>query len=137
MDRELVLVCQECDRRIWGGFGYLWADTTQVAHVGQARRDWEAKHSDGPVDLLNFLSYPEPAPWQAHHQACDPDREGAHYRLASQKLRTGADLLRWTAHLMGKNWLHLTDWSDLIQEALQGGRRIAVPELRNRASRTL
>ncbi|MFJ8405802.1 hypothetical protein ACIQ9K_35760 [Streptomyces microflavus] len=112
--RELVLVCQGCGSKVWDDVGYLWVDTAQVARVGQARREWEAEYGGGLVDIHDFLKYPEQVTWQAHHLACDPASDDGHYRLAARRLRTQADLLGWTAHLMGKNWLDWTDWNDLL-----------------------
>ncbi|MEV1048742.1 hypothetical protein [Streptomyces sp. NPDC049916] len=124
MPRELVLICRGCGRKVWDDIGYLWVDTARVADVGQAQRAWEAEYRDGLMDMLDFLKYPEKVRWQAHHLACDPASEDSHYRLEARRLRTRADLLGWTAHLMGKNWLDCTDWSELLQESRQVGKQI-------------
>ncbi|MGW3168108.1 hypothetical protein ACWC9Q_36170 [Streptomyces sp. NPDC001142] len=54
------------------------------------------------------MAWPEPVRWRAHHEGCGPGRAGIHYRVFSVKLRTRADLLDWTSHLMEKNGLPVT-----------------------------
>ncbi|MFD0629738.1 hypothetical protein ACFQ2K_51235 [Streptomyces sanglieri] len=76
--------------------------------------------------FTELLEGPDQARWRASHEGCDPERGGSHYLVAAEKLRTRADLLDWTAHLMEKNWLSATDWRDLLREARKGGERLAV-----------
>ncbi|MGW2183645.1 hypothetical protein ACWCXX_37630 [Streptomyces sp. NPDC001732] len=128
MTRELFLVCQGCGHRISDDAGYLWAHTAEVNAV---QREWKAQHARAAdralaMDLVDLLEGPDQARWQATHVGCDPERGGSHYRVAAGKLRTRADLLDWTAHLMEKNWLPATDWHDLLREARKGGERLAV-----------
>uniref|UniRef100_UPI003F497C95 hypothetical protein n=1 Tax=Streptomyces achromogenes TaxID=67255 RepID=UPI003F497C95 len=130
MDRELTLICQGCRNRVSDDAGYLWAHTRDVHTVQREAREWGERHGSGSedrlTDLHDFLDYPEQASWRAHHGRCDPDRDGGHYRIAVDQLRTRADLLGWTAHLMGKGWLCHTDWPDLLREARRGGKRLIV-----------
>ncbi|MFC9863959.1 MULTISPECIES: hypothetical protein [unclassified Streptomyces] len=37
-------------------------------------------------------------------------------------------MLWWSAHLMGKTWLSVTDWPSVMLEAHSGGTRIAVTD---------
>lgn len=128
MERELVLVCQGCGGHVSDDDGYLWAHTAEVRAAQRAQREWEDRHtaSDGALalDLVDLLEQPEPVRWQAHHEGCDPVHGQSHYRIPAQELRTRADLLDWTAHLMEKIWLPITDWRELIREARKGGERL-------------
>ncbi|MFF3729094.1 hypothetical protein ACFYXM_01855 [Streptomyces sp. NPDC002476] len=72
------------------------------------------------------MARPDQVRWRAHHEGCDPQRSGSHYRISAGKLRTRADLLDWTSHLMEKNGLPVTGWRDLLREARKGGERLAV-----------
>ncbi|MGW5497748.1 hypothetical protein [Streptomyces olivaceoviridis] len=128
MSRELLLVCQGCGNRIADDAGYLWVDTGEVNTAQRAARAWEAQHpADGErgLDLQDLLAYPDQVPWRSHHQRCDSDRDGSHYRIPAAELRTRADLLDWTAHLMEKSWLRHTDWRDVLRENRNGGVRFA------------
>ncbi len=78
------------------------------------------------MGMHDLLAFPEEVRWQANHEECDPARDGSHYRIPAFKLRTRADLLDWTAHVMEKTWLPSTDWRDLLREARKGGKRLAV-----------
>ncbi|WP_331726475.1 hypothetical protein [Streptomyces uncialis] len=129
MLRALTLICRACRTPVHGDHGYLWADTQEVHSAHRARLDHEkrAKATDRPLDFHDFLSVPDPACWQAHHARCDPQRDEAHYRISSGKLRSRADLLDWSAHLVGKVWvLSATDWCTVMNEARTGGHRLAV-----------
>lgn len=57
--------------------------------------------------------------WEPWHLGCDPDPESNGYAVGVEALRTYADLLRWTAHLVDKDWLKNTSWLDLIKEITQ------------------
>lgn len=132
MRRELALVCQACGRRVLDDDGYLWAHTGEVNTVQQAARAWEEKHTEPDGSMLvgfkTLLAYPEPACWQTHHEQCDPVPGESHYRIPADKLRTRADLLDWTAHVMEKDWLRRTDWRDVLREARNGGKRLSVTD---------
>ena len=131
MARELVLICWKCRLEIGQDDGYLWAHTGEVDVVQRTFRGWDKQYTgpDGGLSLTlgQMLAYPEPAFWRAHHQHCDPDRDGMHYRVPAERLRIRADLLDWTAHLMEKGWLPYTDWREVIRETRTGGTRFAVP----------
>lgn len=58
----------------------------------------------------------EPARWRAVHLECEPDPNG--YAVAVHEVSTYAQMLWWTAHLSGKNWLSATNWNELILRAV-------------------
>ncbi|MEU1630855.1 hypothetical protein ABZ746_37555 [Streptomyces sp. NPDC020096] len=58
--------------------------------------------------------------WQAHHGACDPAPDGWAYDIGSDALRTHAQLLEHTAHLMEKSWLRLADWHEVLRGVPHG-----------------
>jgi len=37
--------------------------------------------------------------------------------IAIERVRTPAQLLHWTAHLMGKQWIGCTDWPHVLRTA--------------------
>lgn len=58
--------------------------------------------------------------WRAQHNDCiDPDHEV--YGINVDDLRDADGLLRWTVHLMGKNWLHDSNWRGVLAVAVRRG----------------
>jgi hypothetical protein len=47
------------------------------------------------------------------------------YQIGTEQIATMAALFWWSAHLMSKRWLPMTDWDELMREAADGtGARI-------------
>lgn len=63
------------------------------------------------------MRYPHCAPWLAWHGNCDPaPRSSSWYFIEVERIRTTADLLWWTAHLLEKGWIQSTNWGDIIRQ---------------------
>ena len=119
--RALVWICDTCRGPIADGDGYLHVNHAEVRDTRQAEREWRERNEqpNGPGGLVltpatAWIDYPAPARWQAHHEACDPDPDAWDYHFDVSRARTHAQLLHWTAHLMGKRWMVSTDWLNLI-----------------------
>lgn len=123
---NITWTCQVCREPINAGAGYLYIDYADIAAMDRQERDWKEYRStlgDHPVISLAEYAERNPilhAPWRVHHDRCDPDPDSHAYWIAVGRAQTHADLLTWTAHLMGKNWLHHTNWADLIRRAAGG-----------------
>lgn len=116
----LVWMCDTCRKPIADGTGYIHVN---MATVGQRQRAWrkfDEEHSTGGALVIQgatwdeFFDLPDLAPWQAHHEACDPLPDAGDYFFGVDRARSHAQLLNWTSHLMEKAWLEYTDWADLI-----------------------
>lgn len=126
-ERELNVICERCEHSIADGGGTLWIDQSQVNRHEREVRDWEAAQEAkaGKGSLLmhsaeDIFSYPKAVPWSAHHSVCDPALGASAYSIEVHRLRTWADLVHWTAHLMEKSWLAATDWSELLAGVANG-----------------
>lgn len=129
----LLATCDACNRPIahdGNGPGHLWIDHEVVSKVERLVREWRARRSpDGVMTMDELMSMPDVAPWRIHHAACDPEPEANSYVIELHRLQNGRQLLAWTAHLIGKQWVRSTDWLQLIEGAAEGtGRRLRAVE---------
>lgn len=106
-------VCDECDGLIHNGDGALAVRHHEIDAHYEALAAWQAR-GDG-LSVAHLMEYPSPAPWHVQHDACvEPD--SSMYELAVEDVRTPAQLLAFTAHLMAKSWLEATNWDHLIYQ---------------------
>jgi hypothetical protein len=121
-DQDLVAVCQTCQQPIDAGTGYLWVKGQDFADREQAIRAWEEEHVDPQKaagvlithDLMTLTTFPDTVRWRASHEACD-NLDAARHTIDAERLRTWADLVYWTGHLMTtKRWLDDTDWGRML-----------------------
>jgi hypothetical protein len=49
------------------------------------------------------------------HRGCDPNPDGEEYWIAVERIRTATDVIWWSAHLLGKNWIEHTNWGDVLR----------------------
>lgn len=119
MDIELDFICDVCGRPVEDGDGALYVRHVDIVRARSDRAEWEKTRGDGPIDIVSLLTLGAPAPWLIHHDACAPaDANG--YDISVEQVRTWRALLRWTAHLMGKTWLPVTNWATVIGDAAEG-----------------
>ncbi|NNN36025.1 hypothetical protein HLK59_37815 [Streptomyces sp. S3(2020)] len=131
MTHELLAICDTCKKPVADGEGSLWVDMTEVDQATVNRRAWEQLATEQLAPGIHgysaesLMTYPKSARWQVHHVACDPAPDANAYAIDVHRCRSWADLVLWTAHLMGKAWLSDTDWEDLLEAASQSaGSRI-------------
>jgi hypothetical protein len=53
--------------------------------------------------------------WHCFHRHCDPDLDADAYWIDIQRIRTLADLGKWSLHLSRKRWFERTDWPAFIR----------------------
>jgi hypothetical protein len=124
---ELAAICQTCHKPIAAGEGSIWIKKTDLNATEQAAREWEERQEERtrqnngmPVySALDLSEYPDEAHWRVSHHACS-DTSTAMYSFEVQRCSTWAELVHWTAHLMEKDWLRHTDWSDMLRETSDG-----------------
>lgn len=76
--------------------------------------EWEARHSGDDAEIP--LIEPPLAPWRIFHRHCDPHPDGdSAYWFDLHRINTAERAVDWTAHLLEKRWLHLTDWTGLLR----------------------
>lgn len=113
-ERRLVWPCAECGEPIADRTGYIHISYVEINAHERAWREFDKTH-DGIATASEFLSLPSQARWYAHHLDCDPMSDEPDYWFDVSRARTHAQLLNWTAHLLGKNWIQSTTWDELIR----------------------
>jgi predicted GIY-YIG superfamily endonuclease len=115
----LTWKCAECQQPIRDGEGYLAVSLTDAFAYQKASEAWGGSGTV-PVDLAGMMSA-DPAEWKPRHSDCWADYETDHwYAFAVERIKTHADLLARTAHLMDKQWTDSTDWAELIATVALG-----------------
>jgi len=116
---RLEWACQLCGGLIKDGDGYVELPNRERTRHARETSEWEAEHpwpASGfrclPVSELEKL--PREPHWWAIHRGCDPRPEEDGYWFDVGRIRSLAEVIDWTAHLMEKNWFHETDWSRLL-----------------------
>lgn len=117
---ELDYICDTCLRPVADGEGCLYLSFGDLADHRRAKREWEASRDEsGRLDILGLLGLPSFAAWRIHHDVCRPAGVDG-YDITVEEIRTWRGLVKWTAHLMEKNWLVETDWRVLLGNAANG-----------------
>lgn len=91
-----------------------YAEIQRVTTAQRVAHEWQ----DGPPPTLDeFLAGGDLAEWRVLHTRCDavpPDG----YSIPVTALNDEQSVIRWTAHLLGKMWLPLTDWAMVTSNAI-------------------
>jgi hypothetical protein len=141
MDRELNIICQACEQPLGDNdstFGNLWISHAEWHAYSDAYAEWEAEYvtklegGGESVTGAGIVTRPSRVTWRAHHSACDSGEEADLYSIPSPKLRTWADLVDWTAHLMEKTWLSDTTWAQMLRGVASADSSLIVPIVRPR-----
>jgi hypothetical protein len=116
---ELVLVCGQCEKPIGPGTGALGVSYAQIAAYQRDEAGWQEAHPGDVHTGAELMEMPDEVVWHAAHYDCGPE-DGSCYEIEAGRLTSWAELTNWTAHLMGKTWLPVTDWDDLLREVSEG-----------------
>jgi hypothetical protein len=110
---DITLTCEVCEKRVAGGDGYVIATWRDIREAEAAAAAWKQANPGPMIGGGALLDYPDPARWHVYHRACDPTPDEGCVIPAS---RAGdpVELLKRTAHLMGKDWLPHTDWDEFL-----------------------
>jgi len=92
---DLTLICETCRFPIHGDTGCIYVI---FPDINAARRGGGEIH------------------WRTSHYAHFAEGERDTYEISSERISSWRQLAWWTAHLMEKNWLSLSDWDDLLRE---------------------
>jgi hypothetical protein len=111
--------CEQCGQPVDDGAGYITVNYHAIFAYEHAAEAWERKHKPPtlwtPLNLNTLQEYPELVRWRILHRACDPEIESVDYWIRIERVRTHADLLARTAHLLEtKSWLQSTNWAEFI-----------------------
>jgi len=125
--QQLVWTCDECGRPIRDGDGWVTIGYADIRAYRVAAADWERRHPRGDgwriLSLGEYEDFPNPVRWHVWHRRCDPDITSEDYFIDIDRIRTVAQLLEWSSHLMEKTWFANTTWKDVLRgQANQLGR---------------
>jgi hypothetical protein len=112
---EITLICEACRRPMTDA--EPGALSVPFAAIRASRREEREPRLDAAVDLAEFIALPDGPRWTARHYACQPADAPDCYGISHDELRAWADVARWTAHLLAKNWLPASDWDEVLREA--------------------
>lgn len=108
--------CNTCRRDTQDGL--LWINVHDAHRVADARRHWRETHGT-TYTADELLTFPEAAQWRFSCRLCLPCEERAgEYAIDQHRISTHQQMLWWTAHLMGKDWLAHTNWGRIIRHTI-------------------
>jgi hypothetical protein len=131
---ELAAICDGCHSHVAPGAGYLGVRHSEITAYQAAEKAWSERYPGDTHTIGELTEMPDGVLWHVWHFRCDPHPEEDGYQIGVEDLRTWTRLAWWTAHLMSKSWLPLTDWDGLLRDvADRRGRRIVVIPAANAA----
>lgn len=110
----IVLSCDVCQKPVTGRTGYLIATWRDIHKAEVQRAEWKRVNPGPTITGTALQTYPAPARWHIYHRDCDPTPDEGYF-IDAYRTDDALQLLKWTAHLMGKDWLQHTDWDQLIR----------------------
>lgn len=112
--------CGVC-KKVVSKAGSIWIDMREVAEKEKAIAAWRKKHTRrgcvmiSAEELLDSHEL-ERVFWLVRHDRCERAPSNA-YEIAIERILTQGKVLAWTAHLMEKNWLEVTNWDNVCRFA--------------------
>lgn len=127
---EITLICETCTFPIASGKGSIYVRTGDIAARRAAEHEWREAHPAGTaVSVTDLVLAPDSIRWRTGHDTCRADHGEGCYEIDDTRISSWRQVAWWTAHLLEKNWLPLSDWDDVLRE-LSG----EVPSARIRAA---
>ena len=104
--------CDVCGKDVEVKDGVLSISFKKIRDVQQQRAEWEKNHRTPLLKASELMSFPDCVPWIWHHSRCNFD--GTSYDIEGTQFDTPAKALRWSIHLIEKNWFQFTGWREVI-----------------------
>ncbi|NHC21867.1 hypothetical protein G6553_01590 [Nocardioides sp. IC4_145] len=111
---EIKWDCAACGFEIADRDGWVHVRMSEVMVQEGAVRAWHEKYPGPSHSLSEISEFPDPVPWNALHEVCDPTG-GEPYAIGVEDLRTAWDLIEWTVQLLEKTWLDATNWREVLR----------------------
>jgi hypothetical protein len=113
---DLTWLCDRCGQPVKPEDGGVRVTHAEILEHRRTEAAYDEAHAPGEaVELHEFLLVPPDIRWRPLHFRCDEERGDA-YCIDILFVGTYRGICKWTAHLMAKNWLELTDWDHLLRE---------------------
>lgn len=130
MSDEITWHCKECSTPIRDGEGYLFIPFRDRRRYKEDLAAWREHYGElaekaerGTISGKTWhaaFDRPERAEWLTVHRDCDPDPEAPDYWIAIERVRSYRAVIKWTAHLWGKQWVHdETNWRETLEKVAQ------------------
>lgn len=120
MTVELDYICDVCGRPVDDGCGVICISFAAVREYRAAKADREQDRVPARVvEAPTLLGGLDPVPWLIHHGGCASVNAEV-YDIPVECVRSWRALLSWTARLLGKGWLPVTNWASVIGDAAEG-----------------
>lgn len=123
---RLSVLCDGCERDVSGSKkAVVHISHAALSQYKKAKKAFKEAHGNTFTLAQLIDEHPESVPWQIHCDDCNPHwvthpDDGSRtacdgcYWFSLDRFATERDIIKWTAHLLGKNWLGDTNWSDFI-----------------------
>lgn len=128
---ELDWLCLQCKRPIADGEGDLLIRSSDLRAFRRGQAELASKGTAFTVDgaeelrvvsVQDMVDAPDAAGWLPLHHGCDSTPDDCYYSIPVGGISTVLEVLEWTRHLLGKNWLQETDWDSVISCVITGVR---------------
>lgn len=118
---SIQFVCEKCGKPITNlPEGCLWisyAAALEAHRASEQEREKRKRKAGRKGDTVRFseIKVVTQVKWHITHDECISDpTHAADYWISLDRIDTAPRMLHWTAHLMRKTWITLTDWDSLM-----------------------
>lgn len=105
--------CDVCNEEVKIEEGLISISFREIREVQEKQEQFKKNHPGPVLDVGEVMAFPPRVSWVWHH--CECDVNGASYQIEGSRFDSVTKALRWTLHLMQKNWFEFTDWRNLIE----------------------
>ena len=109
MGDQLVWISSICNKPVGDYQGHIFVDMVEVLKRQREPVGDYIDFRESGKGILSGLAH-----WQVTHDDCDPDLGRESYAMPIADVRSCWDVLASTSHLMGKDWLSVTDWFSVL-----------------------
>ncbi len=110
--------CDVCGEVVSLKDGVLSVSKAEIERYREAQEAFREKHrGEAFISVDEFLQHPSLVPWKWSHSRCV---NGSAYEIEADRFNSLEKAMRWTLHLMGKNWFCCTNWRDVVTRLYPG-----------------
>jgi hypothetical protein len=116
-DTDLQAICDTCLAVITDGEGHVWIDQDLAHRTARHQNGQTAGWEDS--DGTEAIAVDGGITWNTTHTACAPSKPAWAYAIPVERINAWPSFLHWTAQLMNKGWLHVTNWDLFILQSVE------------------
>lgn len=114
---DIVAICDTCLTAIADGEGHVWIDQDLAHRTARHQKGQTAGWEDS--DGTETITVDGGLPWNTTHNDCHPAKPAWAYAIPVERINTWPSFLHWTAHLMNKGWIEVTNWDMYILQSVE------------------